>query len=394
MKNRHAILGIMLFISCSIATAQNGWEPQTFITGYINTIAEYSDHADTSVLGIPNDKHIGIGLAQVGLLISYKPMEQMEIKSTLVYSPWVRSWHDVVVETYASYKFNPLLKVGAGKYLTPLSPSNLYFYAPLNPSGVLPMAVSHHIFFPQSISGLQLAGETGGDLKIRYNLTYGNFYITDHLESGIIGIQGQEEIFPFSGHYEVYEGNRPESYLGGSGRVEFGYNNLFNLGLNIFEGTEYNIIRLDPATGAPASIEPAQQRSFGTDLHLNISNVKLNAEYWYAKNKTTDDAVFDIDIEYDGYYGEIIYDGDRIKPWLRYEYMNDAFTVLSDGSEVALPFNTFSGGIAYRPIFETTFKLEYRRVMVEKLEKLDELVFDSSLLQDYNFFLFSFVLSF
>ena len=68
------------------------------------------------------------------------------------------------------YTFNQKLQLGAGRFLTPLSPVNLYFYAPLNPSGVVPMLVSHHFLFPQSISGFQIAGlaDAGSNFKIGY----------------------------------------------------------------------------------------------------------------------------------------------------------------------------------------------------------------------------------
>ncbi|MDF1547890.1 MAG: hypothetical protein P1P88_08700 [Bacteroidales bacterium] len=384
---------LLLFLiigSVNVIKAQEGekWQPQIHYTGYLNSVIEYSDHADTSVLGLANPKHLGIGLAQAGFLVTYKPLEKLEVKSTLVYSPWVRSWHDVVIETFGIYSFNPGFKLGAGKFLTPLGPSNLYFYAPLNPSGVLPMVVSHHIFFPQSISGVQIAGEFGDNLKINYNATYGNFYITDHLESGVLGIQGQEEIIPFSGPYEVYEGNRPLSYLGGSGRLSFEYQEMFKLGLNIFEGSEYNLVILDPATGAPDSFEPAKQTSLGVDLGLNIKNFELNAEYWTASNKTTESAT-EYSIEYKGYHAELIYNGDKFKPWVRYEYIEDAKALFTDGSLIDLPFVSYSGGVAYRPIFETIFKIEYRRVMVEDYQKTAFTNF-----KDYNYYLFSMVFSF
>lgn len=390
---KKTIIACLLFAGATYSAASQEdakWEPSIHTTGYVNTVLEYSDHADTSVLGLPNSKHVGIGLGQIGLLTSYKPLENIEIKGTAVYSPWVRSWHDVLIEGYAAYTFSEKFKVGAGKYLTPLSPSNLYFYAPLNPSGVLPMVVSHHIFFPQSISGLQLSGSVGDDLKIDYNVTYGNFYITDHLESGVLGVQGQEEITPFSGHYEVYEGNRPESYLGGSGRLAIKYSSMLHLGLNVFEGTEYNLIVLDPATGGVDDIKAATQRSLGVDVHLDVKDIKLNAEYWTASGKTTDsDPEFSLD--YDGYYAEVIYNHQVFQPWARYEYMNDAVAVFADGTEVTLPFVTYSAGLAYRPMYETTFKIEYRRVNVADYQDTG---FPSSDFQDYNYLLASIVVSF
>ncbi|NVO09308.1 MAG: hypothetical protein HXX16_05025 [Bacteroidales bacterium] len=388
MKKKISFFLLFLMLHYMNSFAQDEWKPQTHFTGYINSIIEYSDHSSTSVIGVPTVKHRGIGLAQAGFLATYKPLEKLEIKSTLVYSPWVRSLHDVVVETFGQYTFNKGFKLGAGKFLTPLSPSNLYYYAPLNPSGVLPMVVSHHMFFPQSISGIQIAGSLGENLRLNYNATYGNYYITDHLEGGIIGIQGQEEIAQYAGHYEVYEGNIPKSYLGGSGRLSFDFKEIGTLGLNIFEGTESNLVLLDATTGNVSSLEEAKQRSLGVDLHLNIQKFKLNAEYWNADLKTTKSTPI-YSLTYKGYYTELTYDGGAFKPWMRYEYIEDAKALFTDGSLVSLPMTTYSGGIAFRPIYETIFKLEYRRIMVEEHQKTPLPNF-----KDYNYYLFSFVFSF
>ena len=388
MKKKFGFFLLFLMLHYMNSFAQGEWKPQTHFTGYLNSIIEYSDHSNISALGVPTEKHKGIGLAQAGFLATYKPLEKLEIKSTLVYSPWTRSLHDVVVETFGQYTFNKSFKFGAGKFLTPLSPSNLYYYAPLNPSGVLPMVVSHHMFFPQSVSGFQIAGSFGENLRLNYNATYGNYYITDHVEGGIIGIQGQEEIVPFSGHYEVYEGNIPKSYLGGSGRLSFDFKEIGTLGLNIFEGTESNLVVLDVATGNVSSLEEATQRSIGVDLHLNIQKFKLNAEYWNADLKTTESIPI-YSLVYKGYYGELIYDGGTLKPWLRYEYIEDAKAVFTDGSLVDLPMASYSSGIAYRPFYETIFKFEYRRMLVEKYQKTTYTNF-----KDYNYYLLSFVLSF
>ncbi|NVO09304.1 MAG: hypothetical protein HXX16_05005 [Bacteroidales bacterium] len=388
MKKKFGFFLLFLMLYYVNSFAQDEWKPQTHFTGYLNSIIEYSGHSNVSALGVPTEKHKGIGLAQAGFLATYKPLEKLEIKSTLVYSPWVRSLHDVVVEAFGQYTFNQGFKLGAGKFLTPLSPSNLYYYAPLNPSGVLPMVVSHHMFFPQSVSGIQITGSFGENLRMNYNVTYGNYYITDHVEGGIIGIQGQEEIVPFQGHYEVYEGNIPKSYLGGSGRLSFDFKEIGTLGLNIFEGTESNLVVLDAGTGNVSSLEEAKQRSLGVDLHLNIQKFKLNAEYWNADLKTTESVPI-YSLVYKGYYAELIYDGGTLKPWLRYEYIEDAKAVFTDGSLVDLPMASYSSGIAYRPFYETIFKFEYRRCLVEKYQKTSYTNF-----KDYNYYLLSFVLSF
>ncbi len=390
MKTKRIFIIVGAIFFSVVSFAQEDWKPRIHFTGYLNSVVEYSDHADESAVKLPAEKHWGIGLAQVGFLATYKPLEKIEIKTTIVYSPWVRSWHDVLIEAYGKYRFNEKFNIGAGKFLTPLSPSNLSFYAPLNTSGVLPMVVSHHMFFPQSISGFQVAGAFGDDFKIDYNATYGNYYITDHIESGVLGIQGQEELWPFQGHYEVYEGNKPESYLGGSGRLAFNYQDFVNLGLNIFEGTESNLVVLDPATSEPSSFEPARQTSFGVDLHVNVKKIKLNTEYWMANAVTTKSAT-EYKMDYEGYYAELIYDGGQLKPWIRYEYIEDAQAVYTNGDFVNIPIVSYSGGIAYRPIYETIFKLEYRRVLIEDYQDTG---LPSTDFQDYNYYLLSVVLSF
>ena len=137
--------------------AQSDWTPTKQITGYVNAVAEWTD------LGTLKDlnKETGIGLSEAGFLASYKPLEKLELKTTLVYNHKMASFQDMLVEAYGIYSFSRGFKVGAGKFLTPLSPANVYFYAPVNPSGILPMMVSHHFLTPQSIAGIQFSGEFG-----------------------------------------------------------------------------------------------------------------------------------------------------------------------------------------------------------------------------------------
>ena len=101
---------------------------------------------------------------------------------------------DLFVEAYGRYTFNEGFKVSLGKYLTPLSPVNQYFFAPLNTAASLPMLVSHHYLLPQSISGLQLSGEFGEDIKMGYNFTYGSYLSVGHSAFGMVGIQGREVV--------------------------------------------------------------------------------------------------------------------------------------------------------------------------------------------------------
>lgn len=371
MRNFNLLTIVFLcFMSLSIF-GQDKWEPQTFVTGYVNTIAEHTDlkawkDAKTNT---------GIGLSEVGFLASYKPLEKLELKTTLVYKHKVPDFQSMLVEAYGQYTLNRGLKIGAGKFLTPLSPVNVYFYAPLNPSGINPMIVSHHTLQPQSISGFQLSGAFGSDFEAGYNVTYGNYTTKAHILSGIIGLIGNEDGGSLTaGDIE----NENQDYeLGGSARLYAKYG-FASLGLNLFEGSRATLAYVEllydengvPTGERAVTRAPSKKRSFGVDAHLNFNDkLKINGEYWTGYNRTTD-FTNNFDVNYEGYYGEAVYQAGIFSPFVRYEYVNDYVALFfpaspstgAEASEAGVSIQSFGGGLAIRPIYELLVKLDYRRL--------------------------------
>jgi hypothetical protein len=411
MNTRLVILTLILVAFGLKGHAQDEWEPQFNVTGYINTIAEFTDQKDYKRL----NENIGIGLAEVGLLASYKPLERLELKSTIVYKHDVADIQSMLVEAYGIYTFNEHFKVGLGKFLTPLSPVNVYFYAPLNPSVVLPMVVSHHYLSPQSISGVQFAGSFGDDLKLNYNLTYGNYTTIGHIRSGIINLQGAENL----AELDPAAANKPQNYaLGGSARISGSWKEKVLLGLNYFDGTRASMSYVDVFDVEELYFD-SRKWSAGVDFHLNFDDrLKFNAEYWIGSNTTTElkeaGAGEEVELEYEGYYAEIIYNMGKFTPYVRFEEVNDLKGLLYAGAPLKAdptegagtplgPWGTMVGlgespiksigfGAAYRPFYELLLKVDYRMLETSPNQVAESALNLSN--DEFNHLIFSAVFSF
>jgi hypothetical protein len=381
MKTKVGFIFFVLVLFVINAVAQDEEETRTHFTGYVNAVAEYSDAVNLK-------KDYAFGLSDIGFLASYKLNDKLEFKTTLVYSHFTFHVSQIFVEGYGQYTFNNSLKLGVGRFLTPLSPVNLYFYAPINPSGVLPMLVSHHFLFPQSISGFQLSGETelGSSFKWGYNGTLGTYAYINHFESGILSIQAQEDSYPSFGYYDT-EADKINNYLCGTARLYGIFNNAFTLGVNFFKADAQQVTQNQ---SGGFTYYPSRKYTYGIDAHLQVKNIKVNGEYWGGKQETTakTDAILGSHTEndYEGYYGELIYDGNVFKPYVRYDFIKDV-TV----NKVGLPTTAATIGVAVRPRFETLLKFEYKRVLATKITDVANRVYEDN---NYNYLQFSLVLSF
>ncbi len=408
MRNKKQLLiGLLALCYSSYGFAQEEeWKPTVHYTGYVTTMAEYSTHQDTSATGAVFDKHTGIGLSDAGFLVTYKPKEKIEFKTTLVYTPWVNSFQEYFVETYAAYKYSNKLQIGLGKFLTPLSPGNLYFYSPLNPSNSLPMTISHHFLFPQNVNGIQFRGVFGESTKLGYNLTYGSYQALGHSQGGILGIMGQEDLTAYLGATQFSTEDAaqvPKTYLGGTGRIFADYKGIIAVGANIFEGTKARMPILG-LNGDVAYFSPGSRRSYGADVHVKAAGVEINAEYWEGGQYPDDNEL--TDLEYKGYYGEIIYNIEKfnLKPWVRYEYLEDAkgefgtahpLGAFDKGQQVQAGMSSYSFGVAYRPIYEVLVKAEYKHIMVEDhVDESSPFVWILSKMRDYDHYQLAVVFSF
>lgn len=381
MKTKKTLLTVtVLLISCSLF-AQDEWEPRKHVTGYINSIMEWTDQDNVR-------DEFGVGLSEVGLLVSYQPLEDLELKATIVYTHYTFHVSQLLVEGYGMYRFDDGFKLGVGRFLTPLSPINQYFYAPLNPSGVVPMLVSHHFLFPQSISGFQLTGEFAPSdaFKWGYSASIGSYAYINHFEGGIIGLQAQEDSHPSFGYYDT-EADKINNYICGTGRLYTIINDALTVGANYFTGDAQQVTQDEDGSFI---YYPSTKYTYGFDAHLNVNAVKVNAELWRGQQETTsetDEALGEhIKNKYEAYYGEIIFDKDIFKPFIRWDYIKD-ITV----NGVGLPTNAATIGIAIRPRFETLLKLEYKRIMGKKITDIPNQISED---HDYNYAQFSFVVSF
>lgn len=389
-----------MFFSLNIM-AQSNWTPTRQITGYVNAMAEWTDLS--TMVDIGDD--IGVGLAEVGFLASYRPLEKLELKTTLVYTHNMVNFQDMLVEAYGKYTFNKGFSVSAGKFLTPLSPANVYFFAPVNPSGVLPMVLSHHFLTPQSISGLQISGEFGETINFGYNLTYGSYTTVGHIKQGIIGLVGAEDQNTAS--FGAIMENEKQNYdLGGSARVYAGFNDIVSLGLNYFQGTRatlaYGMINIEtPQNSTKYGYSKSRKQSVGLDFHLDFNGmVKFNAEYWQGNN-TAIDPENELELNLKGYYAEAIFNKGWFSPYLRYEYLedwkvlgivtNDAGDFL--GEDVGeIKVSSMGGGLAIRPLYEVMLKLDYRHINSTPSASLENGAGVS--MEKYNHFVASVIISF
>ncbi len=415
MKRIGNQLLMALFLSILILPSlrsQDDWEPSVHFTGYINTVLEYHSYADTSATGPETPQSFGWGLSDAAFLVSYKPLEKLEFKTTAVYTPWVNRFQDFFIEIYGAYTFSPSIRIAAGKFLTPLSPGNLDFFAPLNNGISLPMVISHHTLFPQSFSGLQVGGELGSGYYFGYMLTYGSYQDGTHPQFGVIGVRGREDFIPpvgeNRGSIEI-DGRPPRNFMGGAARVFFRYEDMFGFGINLFEGSEGTTSVYDPVLKNFTEYFDASRRAYGIDMQINIGGFEFNGEYWkgtleadeknilYSPAWSPEPIPIKIeDQEFEGYYADLAYTFNTLTPWFRYEYIEDAKTQHLNITTGESPMSSYGFGIKFQPFFETQLKLEYRRLLATPHVDKKGLLYEDvgKFIEDYDLVSMGIVLSF
>ena len=371
MKQLISLCILLGFTQFLWSQEDNEWKPYIHLTGYINSVAEFTNAAKYKEAKSEN----AIGLSDAGLLMAYKPLEKLEIKTTLVYTHYIVNLQSLIVEANGTYKFNDYFKVGAGKFLTPLSPVNQYFYAPVNISGFLPMVVSHHELLPQSISGLQVSGEFGNKLTAGYNFTYGSYLTVGHPLTGMLALQGNEDVAPYEYAPKISGDERPYTYyMGGSARLYAAYDDILRLGLNYFDGARASHpYALNNTTEKSVKWLESKKYSVGVDMELKVNNFKINSEYWKGNNKTDDKIM---NSNYSSYYAEMMYDFGKITPFFRYDYIDDLRTAYyfsypdTKLFDITAKTTSIGGGVAFRPIYEILIKLDFRRLSFDYGENL------------------------
>ncbi len=391
MKKIVSIIIILVIGIKAFSQEEQEWKPQTLVTGYVNTVAEFTDAK--KYVEAKGEK--GIGVADAGVLISYKPLEKLELKTTLVYSHFIPNIQSLVVEAFGKYKVSDALIFGAGKFLTPLSPVNQYFYAPVNISGFLPLVVSHHEIIPQSVSGFQIAGEFFDNFKLGYTATYGNYLTVGHPLGGMLGLQGSEDIAPHEYALNISGEERPyKYYLGGCARIYANWKDKIKLGINYFDGTRAQhpyVIALSP-TQRLIKFTESKKYSLGMDLQMELGKFKINGEIWETEHQS-DDGVLDTDPR--GCYAEIMMELGKFTPYFRYDYIEDINTRYyaqypdMEIFKITTETRAFGGGLTYRPLYEIMLKMDYRYFMFDYND-----MYNQPTEKNYNHLMFSLIYSF
>jgi len=348
-KLTFAIGLILLSVGVGSLSAQDVWEPQTNITGYISTefngFSELKDYRNS----------YGISLSEAGILTSYKPTKELIFKSVFVYRPDF-TFDQMLNEANVQYSVTRGFNVKAGRFLTPLSPMNTYYYAPVNTSATLPTIISNYEFFPLNMDAISINGSAGADFSVSYDVFAGGFKNTTWMKTGPVGFFGNEIVY-----YKDLMGSRA-SYIDPSfnetynvafgGNLTLKYNDFMHLGFSAFKPKDDilpGFIRVEdsevPGSFVETRVDVDLKRfNYGTNLKLKYNNTKIIAELWKGDLSTGG-----IDKDLEGAFVELSHNIDKITPYTRYEVK----------STDDVKYERYTAGVMYKPMFETTFKLEY-----------------------------------
>jgi hypothetical protein len=340
MKIKLLLVIILSAVVFKVYSQDGTWEPQKQITGYIATEAEYFNFRDDSLF----TRKYGAAVTEAGILASYQPTKKLTIKGVFVYRPGY-SFEQMINEAYGEYHFADALNIRVGRFLTPLSPMNTYYYAPVNTSATLPLLITLHEMFPLSVDGLSLNGKYGNNLKLDYNVFTVGFKPTMWLQTGAIGLFGVEATY-FNHNTSAFTGDQISNVWQFTQGGHFGcaYKDYVYLGVNYL--TERHSVYFIPGLGKWL----IYKNVYGINLKLQYSTLRLLAEAWKTNVKEKNLNLFDAD--FFSHFVELSNSFGNITPYLRYEH-EDAVKSLSP-----VRYNRYSAGINYKPTFETTIKLE------------------------------------
>ncbi len=355
MRNSIKFIGslMMLLLVVTSVKAQQGWEPQKRITGYISSeIDAYSELEGY-------DNSYGVSLSEAGILASYQPKENLTFKAVFVYRPDF-SFNQMLNEANVQYKYSDLVNFKVGRFLTPLSPMNTYYYAPVNTSATLPVLISNHEFFPLNMDALSIAGHTGFDFRLSYEVFVGGYRNTTWMRTGAVGFFGDEVAYykkKINSEYTIDESFNNTSNVALGGNVHLSYQDYVTVGLNVFKPRNENMAVFIPAINLTRTLKK-EMLAYGVDFKLSLNNTIVMGEVWnsdFSMNGTS--------VDLNGAFIEISQCINKFTPYVRYE----------DQTTNDISFKRYTAGMMFKPTFETTFKLEYLKYD-HKVEDVDGLV--------------------
>jgi hypothetical protein len=350
-KVKISVIAVLLFISVKIFSQETEWEPQTNLTGY--GAIEYNYFKDLKFF----DRDYAISLTEAGILASYRPKEKLTLKTVFVYRPGY-SFDQMLNEANAEYKFADFLKVKGGRFLTPLSPMNTYYYSPVNNSATLPMIITNHEFFPLNMDAISVNGKIGENFKIDYDAFFGGFRNALWLKTGSMGLFADENnYFQRVINQDTLESNTSNAndrlHFGGGAHLGFSFKDYITIGFNMFKSREAVSGSIpDMMGGVLEYTSDIEKSSFGINTMIKYSTLRLIGEYWKT-NVDMDFLGFPLEMTYKGAFAELSNTFGKFTPYVRYEYHD-----IPQGY-ANLDYYRYTGGINYKPMFETTLKLEY-----------------------------------
>ena len=331
-------MAVLAFLGIQV-NAQGQWEPQTKISGYISTEFNYFDNLDGY------EKEYGVALSEAGILASYQPKKDVSLKMVFVYRPDY-SIDQMINEANIQYRLSRNFNLKAGRFLTPLSPMNTYYYAPVNISATLPVLISNHEFFPLNMDAISLNGKFGDDANISYDVFAGGYNNSMWLNTGAVGFFGNE-VYYYGGllnsPFTIDESYKDTRNLAVGGNVRFAYQDYINVGVSVFNSQKENVPAYLIGSGTVLSFD-SERFSYGIDAKFTYNNTQLTGAIWKS-----DLTINDKYIDHEGAFVELNHSLGKITPYVRYE----------DQTSFYVEFQRYTGGMMYKPNFETTVKCEY-----------------------------------
>lgn len=343
-KKTITALFLVLCVGAQMAFSQSSWEPQTDITGYISTEVNYFDELEGYEL------KYSAAVSEAGFLISYQPKSNFRIKGVFVYRPGFQ-FDQMLNEAFGELTLSEEAKFQVGRFLLPLSPSNTFYYAPVNSSATLPILVTNHEFYPVTIDGASFNGYLGTDFKMNYNLFAGGYKNSTWLRTGAVRFFGDEVNYlkRLIGSPATIDPSYNKTYnFGFGGRLGFSYKSYIDIGFSTFKPNDEQVpVQATVAPGQTITVERTFEKfSYGLNVKLQYRNTKLVGEYWTSDLKSDGS---EVDLE--GSFVELSHRFNKVTPYVRYEDQ------LTDD----IDYQRYTAGINYKPSFTKTFKLEYLR---------------------------------
>ncbi len=351
-------LQLMIVLACimfqgNVINAQDQWEAQKRFTGYISTEFDYFN----KLTGYQDNYNVN--LAEAGLLASYKPTQDITFKMVFVYRPEF-SIDEMLNEANVQYDFSEKVGIKVGRFLTPLSPMNTYYYAPVNTSSTLPVLVSNHEFFPLNMDAISINGSLGENLSLSYNLFAGGYHNTTWMTTGAVGFFGDEVAYYkelINSTYTVDDSYGETHNLALGGNVRLAYQDYIKIGMSVFKPKKEDIPVYLPALDVTQHLK-AEKITYGFDFNFSLNNTKLIGEIW-----NSDLNVDGKDVDLKGSFIQLSQSINRFTPFVRYE----------DQTTNDIEFQRYTGGVMFKPSFESTLKMEYLHYNHE-VQNIDGLV--------------------